>query len=289
MEEAIRKADALVEALPYIQRFRGRPVVIKFGGSAMAKKETFEDILEDVAFLSSVGVRPIIVHGGGKRISDGMDEKGLTPDFVHGHRVTTAETLEVAVEVLQGVSREIVETIERYGAGAQCAFSEEKSLLRASKKLLETAGEQTDIGFVGNVTSVDTDAILGVAGSDRVPVLPPLGQDDAGQIYNINADTAAAAVAGELAAEKVVFLSNVHGIMAEPGDPGSLVSSLDEHEVEKMIEEGVIAGGMLPKVNACLYALDRGVRKAHIIDGRLPHSLLLEIFTNEGVGTQILR
>jgi len=289
VEEAIRKADALVEALPYIQRFRGKPVVIKFGGSAMAKKETFEDILEDVSFLSSVGIRPIIVHGGGKRISEGMDERGLTPDFVHGHRVTTAETLEVAVEVLQRVSREIVETIECYGADAECAFNEEHSLLGASRKLLETAGEQTDIGFVGNVTSVETDAILRLAESDRVPVIPPLGQDEQGQLYNINADTAAAAVAGELAAEKVVFLSNVHGIMSEPGNPGSLVSSLDEHEVEKMIDDGVIAGGMLPKVHACLYALDRGVKKAHIIDGRLPHSLLLEIFTNEGVGTQILR
>ncbi len=289
MEEAIRKADALVEALPYIQRFRGKPVVIKFGGSAMAKKETFEDILEDVAFLSSVGIRPVIVHGGGSRISDGMDARGLTPDFVHGHRVTTAETLEVAVEVLHQVSREIVDTIECYGAGAECAFSEEKSLLGASRKLLETAGEKTDIGFVGNVTYVDTDAVLRVAKSDKVPVIPPLGQDETRQLYNINADTAAAAVAGALAAEKVVFLSNVHGIMTQPGNPGSLVSSLDENEVEKMIDDGVIAGGMLPKVNACLHALDCGVRKAHIIDGRLPHSLLLEIFTNEGVGTQILR
>lgn len=289
MEEAIRKAGALVEALPYIQQFSGKPVVVKFGGSAMEHPNAFNDILEDVVFLSAVGVRPVIVHGGGRRISEGMDRRGLSPTFVHGHRVTDADTLEVALEVLQQVSREIVETIRGYGGRAECTFRDGTSRLRATRKMLETEDGPQDMGFVGDVTSVDGAAILSMAEAGKVPVTPPLGQDRQGQLYNINADSAAAAVAAELGAEKLVFLSDVHGILSDPDDPDSLLSTVDEDSVHDMIRRGVIAGGMLPKVRACLRVLDSGVRKAHIIDGRLPHSLLLEIFTNEGVGTQILR
>jgi len=294
MDEAIRKADALIEALPYIQRFAGRTVVIKFGGSAMENSAVLDDVLEDIVFLATVGIRAVVVHGGGPQISLAMKEAGLSPAFVQGHRVTDADALKVVVRVLvEGISADIVHRIRAFGGRAQSAFREGRSLLRAGKKLLEAtvdgSVQQLDVGYVGEVHQVDVGAIIEATADGTVLVVPPIGQDEAGQLYNVNADTAAAAVAAAMHAEKLVFLSNVHGIMAEPGNPHSLLSTVPEGRVEEMIQAGVITGGMLPKVAACVRVLDAGVRKAHIIDGRLPHSLLLEIFTDKGVGTQILK
>jgi acetylglutamate kinase len=295
MEEAIRKADALIEALPYIQRFSGRPVVVKFGGSAMDNAQVLDDVLEDVAFLATVGIRALVVHGGGPQISQAMGEAGLTPSFVAGHRVTDSATLEVVVRVLCGqINARIIACVQAHGSPARSAFSGGHSLLRARKKLLKTAEpdgtvREHDVGHVGEVVAVEADAMTAMTAGGTVLVVPPIGQDDAGQLYNVNADTAAAAVAGALRAEKIVFLSNVHGVLADPADPESLLSTVDQDRIEALIRDGAIRGGMLPKVQACLGALHAGVRKAHIIDGRLPHSLLLEIFTDRGVGTQILK
>jgi acetylglutamate kinase len=295
MEEAIRKASVLIEALPYIQQFAGKPVVVKFGGSAMENGAVLDDVLEDVVFLAAVGIRAIVVHGGGPQISAAMRQAGLQPRFVHGHRVTDAETLRVVVRVLsETINADIVRRITAQGGRGRSTFRDGRSLLSARKKLMTVAGErgqteQVDLGFVGEVAGLDAERMLAEAADGVVLAVPPVGQDETGQLYNLNADTAAAAVAAAVRAEKIVFLSNVHGIMADPADPDSFLSTVSEKEIESMIARGIISGGMLPKVSACVAALEAGVRKAHIIDGRLPHSLLLEIFTDKGVGTQILR
>ena len=292
MQEAFRKAGALIEALPYIQRFKGKQFVVKFGGSAMEDERVMDDVLEDVVFLATVGIRPVLVHGGGKAISRAMEESGLQPRFVAGHRVTDKATLEIAVRVLQEVSVQIVRHIEKWGGRGVAGFQNGRSLLRARKKTMRVTGEdgrvqELDVGFVGEVVSVDQEGINAMTAEGQVLVAPPIGQDDAGQLYNVNADSAASAIARELKAEKIVFLSNVHGIMERPGDPTSFLSSVDRESVQDMIRRGVITGGMLPKVAACLEAVGAGVRKAHIIDGTRGHSLLLEIFTDTGVGTEI--
>lgn len=295
MEEAIQKAGALIEALPYIQRFRDKQVVIKFGGSAMTDETVMEDVLEDVVFLATVGIRPILVHGGGKHISAAMDREGLEAQFVAGHRVTDEQTLEIAVRVLaEEVNSDLCHHIQDHGAAAVPGFQDNRSVLRARKKLLtvregeEQTPRELDVGYVGEVISVDTDRLEELGREANIVVLPPIGQDHEGQLYNVNADSAAAAVAREIRAEKVVFLTDVHGIMERPGDPDSFLSSVDRAAVGELIESGSISGGMLPKVNACLQSVAAGVRKAHIIDATLQHSLLLEIFTDSGVGTEIL-
>lgn len=293
MKEAIQKANALVEALPYIQRFRGKTVVIKFGGSAMADNNVIEEVLEDAVFLATVGIHPIIVHGGGKHISRAMDEAGLEPNFIAGHRKTDEKTLEIAVRVLaEEINSDVCHKIQDHGASAVPGFQDEQSVLRSRKKLVtvheDEVPKKVDIGYVGDVVSVDTDRMGNLTDEGDIVVLPPIGQDHEGQLYNVNADSAAAAVAREMHAEKIVFLSDVHGIMERPDDPDSFLSTIDRERVDELIKEGVIAGGMLPKINACLQSIAAGVRKAHIIDANLDHSLLLEIFTDEGVGTQIV-
>ncbi|MFW5982847.1 MAG: acetylglutamate kinase [Candidatus Brocadiia bacterium] len=294
MQDAIKKANALVEALPYIQRFRDKTVVIKFGGSAMEQDKVMQDVLEDVVFLATVGIRPILVHGGGAHISEAMQEAGIEAEFVAGHRRTDEKTLEIAVRVLaEELNGEICGRIQDHGASAVPGFQEEQSVLRARKKMVTVRDEnamrqKVDVGYVGEVISVDVSRLNEIAGDGEIVVLPPIGQDHEGQLYNVNADSAAAAVARETHAEKIVFLSNVHGIMERPGDPDSFLSSLDRDQVDQLIEKGIIRGGMLPKVNACLQSIAAGVRKAHIIDATLEHSLLLEIFTRAGVGTQIV-
>ncbi len=293
MLEASEKAAALIEALPYIQRFRGRQVVVKFGGSAMEDERVMDDVIEDVVFLATVGIQPILVHGGGKAISRAMEQSGFEPRFVAGLRVTDERTLDVVVRVLGGeVNERLVRRVEAHGGTAVRGFAGDRSLLRARRKAVTVKGEdgreeRTDVGFVGEVAAVDTDALLAEAAAGIV-VMPPIGQDDSGQLYNINADSAAAAVACAMKAEKIVFLSDVHGIMQRPGDESSFLSSVDRAEVTGLIDRGIIDGGMLPKVAACLEAVAAGVRKAHIIDGRLAHALLLEIFTDAGVGTEIV-
>jgi len=291
MDEAIKKADALVEALPYIRQFAGKPVVIKFGGNAMEDDAVIDDVVEDVVWLAAVGIGAVLVHGGGPSVTRAMERAGLPARFVQGQRVTDAAALDVVVRVLvDEVNADICRRVHAHGGVPRPAFTDGRSLLHARKKVLAgRCGEEVDLGYVGRVTSVDVGALLDATADGGIAVVPPIGRDEAGQLYNVNADTAAAAVAGALKAAKIVFLSNVHGIRAEPDEPDSLLSTVSEGQVEGMIRDGIISGGMLPKVQACIAALDAGVGKAHIIDGRLPHSLLLEIFTDQGVGTQILK
>jgi len=295
MDEAIRKADALVDALPYIQQFAHRPVVIKFGGNAMTDPQIVDDVVEDIVFLAAVGIQAIVVHGGGPHVSEAMRAAGLEPQFVEGLRVTDAAALEVVVRVLtEDVNADILARIRKHGGTATPGFCNGQSILTCRRKrplLTDADGKQyeADLGFVGDVIAVDTGPLIQVTAQHGIAVVPPIGQDRSGQLYNVNADTAAAAIAAALKAEKIVFLSDTHGVMTEPGNDESLIESITEDQVKELVADGIISGGMLPKVQACIAALDGGVRKAHIIDGRLPHSLLLEIFTRKGIGTQIIQ
>jgi acetylglutamate kinase len=295
VREAIRKADALIEALPYIMMFRNKTFVIKFGGSAMDEADVLADVLEDVVFLAAVGIRPILVHGGGPHITAEMKARGIEPTFVAGHRVTDETTLQIAMEVLAGkVSGRIIERIEEFGGRGVCSFSEGSSLLKGEKKLLEVPGPDGkvathDVGSVGHITDIDEDGFRHHGAEGRIVVIPPIAQGPSGEFYNVNADTAASAVAARMHAEKIVLLSNVPGILLDENDPDSVASTLSEEEVKDLMARGVIHGGMLPKVQACLDVLEHGVRKAHIIDARMNHAMLLEIFTDKGIGTQIVR
>lgn len=290
MQKAIEKADVLIEALPYIQRFRGDTVVVKFGGSAMEEKDQVETVLKDIAFMECVGMRPVVVHGGGKAISQRMQEKGLRPVFVKGLRVTDETSIEVVEQVLNNqVNPAIVRTLEEYGCKARGIHGEHiLSVVKHTGQDKDT-GEVLDWGYVGTVTAVDVEPIKAYLQSDIVPVITPLGRGPDGKLYNINADEAAAAIAEKMEARKLVFLSDVPGVLMNPDDPESIVSTLKLSEVEDLIKRGVIHGGMLPKIGGALKALKAGVRKTHIIDAALPHSLLLELFTDKGVGTEILQ
>ena len=294
MEDAIRKAAVLIEALPYIRAFRNAVVIVKFGGSIMEEETVFNSILTDIVFMETVGMKPVLVHGGGPEISQEMKKRGKTPEFVRGHRVTDAETLEIVKDVLGGrIAPRIAERINQLGGKAKCLWDVDRPALFGKKRLARIeneAGEteEIDLGRVGDVTRVETSAIDTACAANYVPVIPPLACADDGEFLNVNADVAAAVVASSMKAEKVVLLSDTNGIMTVPDDPNSLVPTLHESEIQDLIARGVIRGGMLPKVEACLRAVQAGVRKAHIIDGRIEHSILLEIFTSEGIGTQIV-
>jgi acetylglutamate kinase len=244
-----------------------------------------------VLFMSQVGMKPVLVHGGGPSITDAMKQRGKQPVFVDGRRVTDAETLAIVEDVLiNQINNNIVEAIRALDGRAVAIHNRNYRYLHAEKLTFTGAdGKPYDLGYVGKLVGIDVDGIERVCASGFVPVIAPLATDASGQVYNVNADAAAGTIAAKLRAEKIVFLSDVHGIMTRPGDPKSFLSSVDEAEIQQLIKQGVIAGGMLPKVDACLEALEGGVGKAHIIDGRMPHSLLLEIFTDAGVGTQILK
>ena len=295
LEEAIRKAAVLIEAMPYIRTFRKQIVVIKFGGAAMDRPEVLDQVLLDVAFLATAGMRPVLVHGGGPAISAAMKARGKEPTFVHGHRVTDAETLAIARDVLATqINADICARLERAGGASAAIADGADGALRARRKVTRVAApdggvKEVDLGFVGDMTGVDLDRFLDLTGCDIVPVVAPLATGPDGEVLNVNADAVAGFLAGQLKAEKAVFLSDTHGILTDPGDETSFADSLSEQRVQELIDQGVIEGGMLPKVAACLAALDGGVRKAHIVDGRIRHSLLLEVFTDKGVGTQILK
>jgi acetylglutamate kinase len=290
MQKVIEKADVLIEALPYIQRFRGETVVVKFGGSAMEDKDCVENVLKDVAFMECVGLRPVLVHGGGKAISQRMKESGLRPVFVKGLRVTDEESMRVVEEVLNNqVNPDIVQKLESYGCKSRGIHGEHiLTVVKHTERDAQT-GELLDWGYVGEVTGVDVEPVKAYLQAGITPVITPLGQDSSHKLYNVNADEAAAAIAERLAARKLVFLSDVPGLLENREDPTSILSTLKLNEVEGLIERGVIDGGMLPKVSGALKALKAGVRKTHIIDASLPHSLLLELFTDKGVGTEIVQ
>ena len=288
MQEAIAKANTLIEALGYIQRFAGKVVVVKMGGSIMDDERALTDMLTDVVFLNTVGMRPVIVHGGGKAISEAMERRELEVQFVQGRRYTDQRTLTVVEHVLcNEVNQRLVTRIEALGSGAMGLHTLASNVLFSEKLFLEEEDRKIDLGFVGRVTSVNAKLIDLLSQADTIPVIAPLGRDKTGVKLNCNADTAAGEVAAALKAEKFVVVTDTHGIRRDAEDPETVAVSLTEAEIRKMIESGAISGGMLPKVEACLRALDAGVSRTHIIDGRLPHSLLLEIFTEGGVGTLI--
>lgn len=288
MQEAIERAGVLVEALPYIQHFRNRTVVIKYGGSAMESPELMECVLRDVVLLEAVGINPVIVHGGGKAISRRLQEKGIEARWAHGLRITDEPTVAIVEEVLDTViNPDIVAKLNAFGGRAESVSG--RNVFRARKappRIVE--GEEVDLGYVGEVEGCIVGDILHDIRDEIVPVLSPIGRDRTGQTYNINADVAATEVAICLKASKLIFLSDVSGILRDKDDPSSLISHVNESDIESLKAEGVVSGGMIPKVDSCLKALHEGVGKVHLIDGRIHHSLLLELLTDTGVGTEIV-
>lgn len=288
------KANILVEALPYIEDFHGKIIVIKYGGNAMVNDTLKEKVMEDIALMRFVGIHPVIVHGGGPEITGFLQKLGKESSFVAGLRVTDEETVEVAEMVLDGkINSEIVKRMNRRGVRAVGLSGEDANLIRAKKKLATVYENETprevDIGYVGEVASINTDILETLIRNDYVPVIAPIGTGVSGENYNINADYVAAKVAGALKAERLMLLTDVEGVYKDFGDKNSFISILTAAKAKEYIRNGVIQGGMIPKIEACLAAMDEGVDKAHIIDGRLPHSLILEMFTAEGVGTQVIR
>ena len=283
----LRRVEILMEALPYIREFRGRTIVIKYGGAAMEQTDLKEVFALDVILLALVGIHPVIVHGGGPQIDALMKRLGKEPRFVGGMRVTDEETIEIVEMVLVGkINKEIVGLINHHGGRAVGLSGKDASLLRARRRLHRLpSGEEVDIGLVGEVVAVSTEPIRLLEDAGFVPVIAPVGIGDAGETYNINADLVAGEMAAALGAEKLIHLTDVQGIV---GTDGRLVSTLARKDAERLVREGVIDGGMLPKVESSLRALEAGTAKAHIIDGRVPHAILLELFTREGVGTEIV-
>lgn len=287
VDQAIAKADTLIEAMGWIRRFRGKTTVIKLGGSLLDDEEALRHTLLDVIFMDSVGMRPVVVHGGGKAINRALAADGIEPRFLRGRRVTDRSTLQTVEKVLAGeVNVHLTEEMERLGGRAMNLSFQTTNVLFGEK--LSHDGDD-DLGFVGHVTRVDREVIEGLCYTDQVPVIPSMCEGVDGEHYNVNADTAAMAVAQALGAEKLVFLSDVNGVRRDKDDPETIIHSLSAAEARELIASGVIDAGMIPKVEACLETLGRGVGKVHIIDGRLRHSLLLEIYTTDGVGTEIHR
>lgn len=284
MEKYLEKAEVLIEALPYIQRFNRRIFVVKYGGSAMVDEELKEQVIKDVTLLKLVGFKPIIVHGGGKEISRWVGKVGMEPEFVNGLRVTDEDTMELAEMVLGRVNKSLVQLVESLGVRAIGISGKDGRLLSVNKKYANGA----DIGFVGDIKKVNAEVLYDLIEKDFLPVICPVGLDDDYNTYNINADDAACAIAKAMRAEKLAFLTDIEGVYRDPEDPSTLISELRVSEARKLMNEGVIGGGMLPKLNSCIDAIEHGVSRVHILDGRIPHCLLLEIFTNKGIGTAIL-
>ncbi|MBR6537271.1 MAG: acetylglutamate kinase [Lachnospiraceae bacterium] len=285
MEGLMAKANILIEALPYIQKFKDKIVVVKYGGSAMLDEQLQQSVIKDVALLKLVGMQPIIVHGGGKEISKWVGLLGKEAKFVQGLRVTDAETMEVAEMVLSKVNKRLVQMLEQLGVKAAGICGKDGGTLKCEKKLAN--GE--DIGFVGNITNVDTGLIDTLLVNDYIPVIAPIGMDDAFLSYNINADDAACAIATAMGAEKLAFLTDIEGVYRDFEDKDSLISVLTLDAADELLASGVIGGGMLPKLHNCVDAVKEGVAVVHIMDGRVQHSLLLEFFTDKGIGTAIVK
>lgn len=285
MEELIKKAGILIDALPYIQKFAGKTIIIKYGGNAMINQELKNSVMEDITLLKFVGLNPIVVHGGGPDISAALDKNGVKSQFINGLRVTDAETMKIAQQVLVGkTNKEIVSLLNCKGAKALGVCGIDGSFIKCKKQEMEVDGKKCDLGFVGEITKVDPSMLYSLMHHGYIPVIAPIGVDDEGNSYNINADNVAAAVAAATAAEKLILLTDVEGV--KDGN-GNIVYEAAGEEFFRMIKEGIISGGMIPKVTGCLDAIAAGVKGVHIIDGRIPHCLLLEIFTKSGIGTLI--
>jgi acetylglutamate kinase len=282
--DAARKAEVLIDALPYIKRFYGKVVVVKYGGNVLSGADdgtALSLFAEDIVLMRSVGMRPVVVHGGGPQIADLLKRLDLPSEFRNGLRVTDAATLEVARMVLVGkVNRDIVAALNVHGPAAVGVSGEDANLLTVTCR-------DPELGFVGDVTSVNVDLLHRMLADELIPVIATIGTDGRGQAYNVNADTAAGAIAGALRAEKLVYLTNIEGLRRDVNDPASLISSIDTKELQAMIDLGSLTDGMIPKIESCIHAIDHGVAKAHILDGRAPHALLLEVFTKEGIGTEV--
>ena len=292
MEEIIKKAEVLIDALPYIRNFFGKTFVIKYGGAAQTKDALKESFAKDIVMLNFIGIRTVVVHGGGPKISAIMEKMGKKPQFVHGQRVTDRETMDIVEMVLGGlINKEIVSLINRHGGRAVGLSGKDGGLITAKKRTIRKITPETgvdeivDIGLVGEVTSVAPGIINSLEKNGFIPVIAPIGVGPSGETLNINADYVAAAISSALKAEKLILLTDVSGLIDKKG---KIISTLGRGRVNKLIKDDTITGGMLPKVQACLHALSGGVAKTHIVDGRIPHCLLLEIFTKEGVGTEIL-
>lgn len=289
--EAIAKADTLIEAMGWIRRFRGKTTVIKLGGSLMGNEDAMRHTLLDIIFMESVGMRPVVVHGGGPSINKAMEKAAITPTWIKGRRYTDAKTLEIVEQTLAyELNEHLTSEVELLGGRGMNLNFRTTNVLFGKKLLLDEPGaDPIDLGFVGEVTRVDRQTIEALTYTEQIPIIPSMCIDENGQKYNVNADTAAMAVAEALGAEKLIFISDVNGVRRIKEDPESVIHSLTAAEAKQLIDEGVIAGGMIPKVEACLSTLNRGVGKVHIIDGQLRHSLLLEIYTTAGVGTEIVQ
>ena len=289
-----RTAEVLIEALPYIRHFYDRQIVIKYGGAAMDDEALIQSVMQDIVLMKYVGIRPIIVHGGGPRITAWMDRIGKVPEFVQGLRVTDAETVEIAEMVLGSINKEIVSHINLHGGKAIGLSGKDANLILAEKQQTQVTDENgqeidVDLGFVGKIIGINTESVTVLDKGGYIPVIAPIGVGVDGQTYNINADTMAGEVASAFQAEKLIMLTDTRGILQDLSDNASLIPTIRMREVDRLINDGCIAGGMLPKVEACTTALRGGVYKTHIIDGRIPHSLLLEVFTEGGIGTEIVR
>lgn len=285
IENWLKKAEVLIEALPYIQRFRGKVIVVKYGGSAMVDHELKKSVIRDVALLKLVGFKPIIVHGGGKEITKWAHKTGLETKFVNGLRYTDKETMEIAEMVLNKINRGLVSMMEKTGVTAVGLSGKDGTILRVDKKL--SKGE--DIGYVGEVKEVKTDLLEKLIENDIVPVICPIGSDDNYHSYNINADDAACAIAAAMGAEKLAFLTDIEGVYLDPQNKDTLITRMTVKETREFLESGHAGGGMLPKLQNCCDAIESGVCRVHILDGRIQHSLLLEFFTDKGVGTAIVK
>lgn len=283
-QKYLDKAEVLIEALPYIQRFNRKIIVVKYGGSAMVDEELKKNVIQDVVLLKLVGFKPIIVHGGGKEISRWVGKVGMEPKFINGLRVTDRDTMEVAEMVLNKVNKELVALIQSLGIKAVGISGKDGGLLKVEKKL----SDGQDIGFVGDVKQVTPKVLYDLLEKDFLPVVCPIGMDEEFNSYNINADDAACAIAKAVNAEKLAFLTDIEGVYRDPKDPDSLISELRVKDADELIANGNVGGGMIPKLQNCIEAIQNGVSRVHILDGRIPHCLLLEIFTNKGIGTAIL-
>ena len=285
MEEILKKAEVLIEALPYIQKFNRKIIVVKYGGSAMSNEELQKNVIEDVVLLKLVGFKPIIVHGGGKEISSWVKKVGKESEFVNGLRVTDDETMEIAEMVLNKVNKRLVNMVNELGVNAVGISGKDGALLNVDKKY----SDGKDIGFVGDVKNVNPKILLDLLEKDFLPIVAPIGYGDDYNTYNINADDAACAIAKAVGADKLVFLTDVEGLYRDFEDKSTFIQRITASEANALINGGIIGGGMLPKLANCTSAITNGVNRVHILDGRIPHCLLLEVFTKEGVGTMILR
>jgi acetylglutamate kinase len=282
MQDLVDKADVLIEALPYIKKFRGKEFLVKYGGAALTYEDIRDNVLHDLVFMNYVGIKPILIHGGGIHITENLKKKGIKSQFVNGLRVTDKATIETVIETLAEINKDIAHDLNKFGARAIGLSGHSADIIHVVKHT-----ENGDVGFVGAVQHINVFPVKELTEFNIIPVIYPIGIDETGDSYNVNADDAAATIAAAMGVQKMIVLTNVNGIMRDVEDKDSLISSLQCKDVQDLIDKKIITGGMIPKVKACMTALEGGVKKAHIIDGRIKHSLLLEIFTDKGIGTEI--